>query len=284
MGNSTSLASEYLRLLQGLLMSIGVEVKEKTLKRLFAHVEQHCYWFQYQNKVQLNRKERLQVVEVLRQAHQRGQTMPLTLWTLCSSITQALELLETDSEHGDTATGGEASEALERNDPREEHIYAPVVEDKELEKELMPPSSEGNSDLQRILEMLQQLLKLQGTAAPVSPISLPRAFPVTFPSAPLEKDFPLPLPPTSLPMSGQVFSVPLPPVGEKKESKEKDDFEELDLFPITRAAFGPNAQYPNGGQNVTFTALQFKFLKEMLIMDLSHSLFLAFSIPSLQNV
>ena len=82
-------------------------------------------------------------------------------------------------------------------------------------------------------------------------------------------------------MSGQVFSVPLPPVGEKKESKEKDDFEELDLFPITRAAFGPNAQFPNGGQNVTFTALQFKFLKEMLIMDLSHRLFLAFSIPSL---
>ena len=154
MGNSTSLASEYLWLLQGLLMSIGVEVKEKTLKRLFAHVEQHCYWFQYQTKVQLNQKEWLQVVKVLRRAHQRGQTMPLTLWTLCSSITQALELLETDSEHGDTATGGEASEALERNDPREEHIYALVVEDKELEKELMPPSSEGNSDLQRILEML----------------------------------------------------------------------------------------------------------------------------------
>lgn len=104
--------------------------------------------------------------------------MPLTLWTLCSSITQALELFETDSEHGDTATGGEASEALERNDPREKHIYAPVAEDKELEEELMPPSSEGNSDLQRILEMLQQLLKLQGAAAPVSPISLPRAFPV----------------------------------------------------------------------------------------------------------
>ena len=46
--------------------------------------------------------------------------MPLTLWTLCSSITQALELFETDSERSDTATGGEASEALERNDPREE--------------------------------------------------------------------------------------------------------------------------------------------------------------------
>ena len=62
------------------------------------------------------------MVKALRRAHQRGQTLPLTLWTLCSSITQALESLETDSEHGDTATGGEASEALERNDPREEHF------------------------------------------------------------------------------------------------------------------------------------------------------------------
>lgn len=117
MGNSTSLASEYLRLLQGLLLSIGVEVKEKTLKRLSAHVEQHCYWFQYQTKIQLNRKEWLQVVKVLRQAHQHGQTMPLTLWTLCSSITQALELLKTDSECGDIATEGAANKKNRRRCP-----------------------------------------------------------------------------------------------------------------------------------------------------------------------
>ena len=34
MGNSTSLASEYLRLLQGLWLSIGVEVKEKDFEAI----------------------------------------------------------------------------------------------------------------------------------------------------------------------------------------------------------------------------------------------------------
>ena len=69
MGNSSSLASEYVRLLQGLLLSIGVNVKEKTLRKFFAHVEQHCSWFQYQTEVQLNKREWQQVVKTLRQAH-----------------------------------------------------------------------------------------------------------------------------------------------------------------------------------------------------------------------
>ena len=69
MGNSSSLASEYLRLLQGLLLSIGVDAKERTLRKLFAHVEQHCSWFQYQTEVQLNKRELQQVVKTLRQAH-----------------------------------------------------------------------------------------------------------------------------------------------------------------------------------------------------------------------
>ena len=101
MGNSSSLASEYLRLLQGLLLSIGVDTKERTLQKLFAHVEQHCYWFQYQTKVQLNKRDWQQVVKTLREAHQCGDVMSAPLWALCASITQALELLETDSEKGE---------------------------------------------------------------------------------------------------------------------------------------------------------------------------------------
>ena len=37
------------------------------------------------------------------------------------------------------------------------------------------------------------------------------------------------------------------------------------MFPIIRAPFAPNAQFPNGGNDVQFTALQFKFLKEMKV-------------------
>ena len=69
-------------------------------------------------------------------------------------------------------------------------------------------------------------------------------------------------PPASLPLSGKVFSVPFPPLGEGEKEKIRK-FKELDLFPIIRASFAPNAQFPNGGNNVQFNALQFKFLKEM---------------------
>ena len=96
---------------------------------MFAHVEKHCYWFQCQTEVQLNRREWLQVVKALRGAHQLGDTMPLNLWTLCNSITQALELLETDSECGDVATGRKASEDLGKNKSEMEPICARVTED-----------------------------------------------------------------------------------------------------------------------------------------------------------
>ena len=96
---------------------------------IVSHVEQHCYWFQYQIKVQLNRREWLQVVKALCRAHQLGDTMPLNLWTLCNSITQALELLDTDSEHGDVATGGKVSEDLGKNESEMEPIYASKTED-----------------------------------------------------------------------------------------------------------------------------------------------------------
>ena len=69
--------------------------------------------------------------KTLCRAHQLGDTMPLNLWTLCNSITQALELLETDSEHGDVATEGKASEDLEKNESEIEPIYARIAEDGE---------------------------------------------------------------------------------------------------------------------------------------------------------
>ena len=55
--------------------------------------------------------------------------MHLNLWTLCNSITQALELFETDSERGDVATGGKASEDLGKNESEMEPIYASKTED-----------------------------------------------------------------------------------------------------------------------------------------------------------
>ena len=97
MGNSPSLKSQYMELVKGLLHSIGIKLSTCRLSELCL-IEQHCYWFQYQTEVQLNLKEWKVVQKELRRQHQKGNVIPLKLWTLCSAITQALKLMAADSE------------------------------------------------------------------------------------------------------------------------------------------------------------------------------------------
>ena len=90
MENSPSLKSQYMELVKGLLRSIGIKTSPRRLSELLCLIEQHCYWFQYQTEVQLNLKEWKVVQKELRRQHQKGNVIPLRLWTLCSAIMQAL--------------------------------------------------------------------------------------------------------------------------------------------------------------------------------------------------
>ena len=56
----------------------------------------------------------------LRRQHQKGNVIPLKLWTLCSAITQALKLMAADSE---------VSCSLKKDDPPYEDV--PVSKEKE---------------------------------------------------------------------------------------------------------------------------------------------------------
>lgn len=72
-----------------------------------------------------------------------------------------------------------------------EPICARITEDGGVakggeEKKPALPSSKGNSDMQCIMEMLQQILQIYSSNSPL------RAFPVSFPSALLKEDFPVP--------------------------------------------------------------------------------------------
>lgn len=98
MGNSNSLRSQYLDLIKGLLKSIGIKASSQRLNELSWHIECHCYWFRHQTKTQLSLGEWKQVQKELRKQHQWGNLMSLKLWILCSTVTQALEIFETDSE------------------------------------------------------------------------------------------------------------------------------------------------------------------------------------------
>ena len=61
----------------------------------------------------------------LRRQHQKGNVIPLRLWTLCSAITQALKLMAADSEA--------VSCSLKKDDPLYEDV--PMSEEKEGECE-----------------------------------------------------------------------------------------------------------------------------------------------------
>ena len=87
-----------MELVKGLLHSTGIKTSTRRLSELFCLIEQHCYRFQYQTEVQLNLKEWKVVQKELRRQHQKGNVIPLRLWTLCSAITQALKLMAADSE------------------------------------------------------------------------------------------------------------------------------------------------------------------------------------------
>ena len=113
MGNSASFKSQYMELVKGLLHSIGIKTSTHRLSE-FCLIEQHCYWFQYQTEVQLNLKEWKVVQKELRRQHQKGNVIPLRLWTLCSAITQALKLMAADSEA--------ASCSLKKEDPLYEDV------------------------------------------------------------------------------------------------------------------------------------------------------------------
>ena len=99
MGNSSSsLQTQYMELVQGLLHSIGSKASTRWLSELFRLLEQHCHWFQYQTKLQVNLKEWKIIQKNLKKQHQKGNVIPLKLRTLCNVITQALTLLSTDNE------------------------------------------------------------------------------------------------------------------------------------------------------------------------------------------
>ena len=77
--SSSSLRAQYMELVQGLLHSIGVKASTRRLSELFRLVEQHCHWFQYQTKLQLNLKEWKIIQKELKKQHQKGNMIPLKL-------------------------------------------------------------------------------------------------------------------------------------------------------------------------------------------------------------
>nr|KAF6480924.1 hypothetical protein HJG59_010709 [Molossus molossus] len=260
MGNSPSLEQEYRELIGGLLYSTGIEVKEKLLTRLFDHVKDKCDWFHCQQTVQLNSEAWQQVVKALRTAQQQGQTMDLKLWSLCHAITQALQLLEADSEKGgeEPNTGNRDQKELGKRVCAE----VPPLHNASDEESLRQGE---NHQMQELIDLMKKLLGQFSAPRPTPLLSKVLSVPLPPPPPPLEI-----LPGTYvIPRVGRAWDdddFPLPSIFDTKKEgcplrpppRPEDPFP---IFPVTLSGFAPNAQLPEGGQNVCSHTLRCKMVK-----------------------
>ena len=173
MGNSSSsLRTQYMELVKGLLHSIGVKASTCRLSELFRLVEQYCHWFQYQTKLQLNLKEWKIIQKELRKQHQKGNVIPLKLWTLCSAITQALTLLSTDNEtksnasrrgeiiYEDVSDVGGASASPEGKDTNEPPpVNGETSDSSESDSEASSVLSEEGKEIKEMTHLFQEWWK-----------------------------------------------------------------------------------------------------------------------------
>ena len=161
-----------MELVKGLLHSIGVKASTHRLSELFRLVEQYCYWFQYQTKLQLNLKEWKIIQKELRKQHQKGNVIPLKLWTLCSAITQALTLLSTDGEtksnasrkgeiiYEDVSDVGGASALPEGKDTNKPPpVNGETSDSSESDSEASSVSSEEGKEIKEMTHLFQEWWK-----------------------------------------------------------------------------------------------------------------------------
>ena len=132
-------------------------------------MEQYCHWFQYQTKLQLNLKEWKIIQKELRKQHQKGNVIPLKLWTLCNAITQALTLLSTDNEtksnasmkgeaiYEDVPNVGEVSALPEGKDTGEPPSGNGEISDSsESDSEASLVSSEEGKEIKEMTHLFQE--------------------------------------------------------------------------------------------------------------------------------
>lgn len=85
MGQSSSKHADYILLLKTLLRSSGVKVKDENFQELFDVIHKHCYWLDPE-KGTLRLEEWKEVMRCLRHAYHSGESIPLSVWSLCNLI------------------------------------------------------------------------------------------------------------------------------------------------------------------------------------------------------
>jgi hypothetical protein len=138
MGNSPSIQSQYMTLLKGLLKGSGVKVKDKSFQELLHHFHRHCYWFHPEGRTILNYEVWKKVMRALRRAQQRGDIIPVHVWSLWSLISSVLKPMSTDSE--------ESRQVVTDTESDMGHISQPCASADEFISQPLPPLPSQKND------------------------------------------------------------------------------------------------------------------------------------------
>ena len=102
MGQNPSKHSDYMQVFKTLLKSSGVEISHSSSQKLFSAIEKYCYWLD-PDKGTLRHKEWQEDMCCLRRAYQRGEKIPLYVWSVGNLINTALGPLQSEtSDSGDS--------------------------------------------------------------------------------------------------------------------------------------------------------------------------------------
>ena len=257
-----------MELVQGLLHSTGVKASTRRLSELFRLVEQYYHWFQYQTKLQLNLKEWKIIQKELRKQHQKGNVIPLKLWTLCSAITQALTLLSTDNEtksnasrrgeiiYEDVSDVGGASALPEGKDTgKPPPVNGETSDSSESDLEASLVTSEEGKEIKEMTHLFQEWWKSHREEQKKFTPSAPPCTSL-FPTVVNQRDVGRGHCRFSFPLSMlHDDDLPAPPVG---------FIDPPQLFPIQR-------QQNDNVINVQYTPLEYKFLKNLKAAEVQYS-------------
>ena len=195
----------------------------------------------------------------MKKQHQKGNVIPLKLWTLCSAITQALTLLSTDNEtksnasrrgeiiYEDVSDVGGASASPEGKDTSEPPpVNGETSDSSESDSEASSVSSEEGKEIKEMTHLFQEWWKSRKDEKKSTPSAPPCA-----------SLFPTAVNPPDVGREHCRFSFPLSMLHDDDSPAPPGGFiDPPQLFPIQR-------QQNDNVINVQYTPLKYKFFKDL---------------------
>ncbi|XP_075860164.1 endogenous retrovirus group K member 6 Gag polyprotein [Microcebus murinus] len=268
MGQNQSKRSEYIPHLQTLLKNSGVYVKRQSFEELFYLIAKHCDRFPPPGPLE-PRQWRL-TVRALRRAHQQGERIPLSVWSLCSLISLALEPLLSNFESREGDAEDRREQELSRGEETLGQDIGPVTKNEDRCELLAEPLSEENDpSIAAASPRRGSMDRLEGNLRKEE-FLLPPPFPGSHklqPTAPLLADTnPFLAPPKAKIMVRRACT----PLQEGIRRAQLEGDLEAYLFPVTLTDVPLDNQYPQGDVQYEHNPIPLKTLKELKQVCISY--------------